>query len=188
MPLIRQAARALLNSWTPALQQLGQAAPELTRQMGTERRPGLSGAWKQSEDRHLAAVAHGLQQGYIHQAEHAAACCMQSTGTSTRSTGRATPHTRMRPRPSARVRTRPAALVWPHQHAWLLAISMPCLRSAVVLPQGSPCVPVPAVLDDSASVLFLTEIIRGMAYTLGGFFDKKVTVRARSGLRLTQPL
>ncbi len=34
-----------------------------------------------------------------------------------------------------------------------------------------------AVLDDSASVLFLTEIMRGMAYTLGAFFDKKVTVR-----------
>lgn len=34
-----------------------------------------------------------------------------------------------------------------------------------------------AVLDDSASVLFLTDIMRGMAYTLGAFFDKKVTVR-----------
>jgi hypothetical protein len=32
-----------------------------------------------------------------------------------------------------------------------------------------------AVLDDSASVLFMTEIMRGMAYTLGAFFDKKVT-------------
>jgi NADH dehydrogenase (ubiquinone) Fe-S protein 8 len=32
------------------------------------------------------------------------------------------------------------------------------------------------VLDDSASVLFLTDIWRGMSYTLGGFFDKKVTV------------
>ncbi len=41
----------------------------------------------------------------------------------------------------------------------------------------SCCDVVPAVLDDSASVLFMTEIMRGMAYTLGAFFDKKVTVR-----------
>jgi len=32
------------------------------------------------------------------------------------------------------------------------------------------------VLDDSASMLFLTEIWRGMFYTLGAFFDKKVTI------------
>lgn len=35
----------------------------------------------------------------------------------------------------------------------------------------------PAVLDDSASMLLLTDVWRGMAYTLGAFFDKKVTVR-----------
>lgn len=33
-----------------------------------------------------------------------------------------------------------------------------------------------AVLDDSAHVLFVTEIYRGMMYTLGAFFDNKVTV------------
>ena len=33
-----------------------------------------------------------------------------------------------------------------------------------------------AVLDDSASILFLTEVWRGMWYTLGAFFDKKVTI------------
>ncbi len=32
------------------------------------------------------------------------------------------------------------------------------------------------VLDDSAHMLFLTEVARGMWYTLGAFFDKKVTV------------
>lgn len=39
-----------------------------------------------------------------------------------------------------------------------------------------------AVLDDSAHMLLLTEIWRGMAYTLGAFFDKKVTVREGYGL------
>mmetsp|Transcript_41773 Transcript_41773/g.85137 ORF Transcript_41773/g.85137 Transcript_41773/m.85137 type:complete len:227 (-) Transcript_41773:89-769(-) len=32
------------------------------------------------------------------------------------------------------------------------------------------------VLDDSAHMLFLTEIARGFWYTLGAFFDKKVTI------------
>eukprot|EP00798_Chlamydomonas_sp_ICE-L_P023794 gene23794-9356_t len=32
------------------------------------------------------------------------------------------------------------------------------------------------VMDDSAHMLFLTEIYRGMMYTLGAFFDKKVTI------------
>ncbi len=40
------------------------------------------------------------------------------------------------------------------------------------------CCPVCAVLDDSASMLLLTDIWRGMSYTLGAFFDKKVTVGA----------
>lgn len=34
------------------------------------------------------------------------------------------------------------------------------------------------MLDDSASMLLLTDIWRGMSYTLGAFFDKKVTVGA----------
>ena len=34
-------------------------------------------------------------------------------------------------------------------------------------------------------MLFLTEIMRGMAYTLGAFFDKKVTVSTmRSSVQL----
>jgi len=32
------------------------------------------------------------------------------------------------------------------------------------------------VLDDSAHMLFMTEIARGFWYTLGAFFDKKVTI------------
>lgn len=36
----------------------------------------------------------------------------------------------------------------------------------------------PAVLDDSASSLFLGEIYRGMALTLKAYFDPKVTVSA----------
>lgn len=39
----------------------------------------------------------------------------------------------------------------------------------------------PAVLDDSANALFVTEIFRGMALTLKAFFDPKVTVRACAG-------
>lgn len=34
----------------------------------------------------------------------------------------------------------------------------------------------PAVLDDSANALFMTEIVRGMAYTIKAFFEPKVTV------------
>jgi hypothetical protein len=32
------------------------------------------------------------------------------------------------------------------------------------------------VLDDSANALFMTEIVRGMAYTIKAYFDPKVTV------------
>lgn len=35
-----------------------------------------------------------------------------------------------------------------------------------------------SILDDSASGLFVTEVFRGMAYTIKAFFDPKVTVRA----------
>jgi len=35
---------------------------------------------------------------------------------------------------------------------------------------------VSAVLDDSASTLFVTEVFRGMAYTLKAFFDPKLTI------------
>lgn len=49
MPLIRHAARlgsAMLGQWAaPA----SSAANEFVRHMGTERRPGESGAWKASE-------------------------------------------------------------------------------------------------------------------------------------------
>mmetsp|Transcript_11431 Transcript_11431/g.20161 ORF Transcript_11431/g.20161 Transcript_11431/m.20161 type:complete len:230 (+) Transcript_11431:135-824(+) len=101
MPLVRSAARALLSSWAPVAQQMSDT---VTRQMGTERRPGLSGAWKQVDrDKH---------------AEH-----------------------------------------------WN---SDPTYKKAPTTVSG--------ILDDSASVLFMTEIMRGMAYTLGGFFDKKVTI------------
>lgn len=39
-----------------------------------------------------------------------------------------------------------------------------------------PCHYAAAVLDDSANALFMTEIVRGMAYTIKAFFDPKVTV------------
>lgn len=100
MPLIRRAASTLLNSWAPA----SNAMLQLSRQMGTERRPGLSGAWKQM-DREKAAED------------------------------------------------------WDND---------PTYKKA---PKNMA-----EVLDDSASVLFLTDIMRGMAYTLGAFFDKKVTI------------
>jgi hypothetical protein len=38
-----------------------------------------------------------------------------------------------------------------------------------------------AVLDDSANALFMTEIVRGMAYTIKAYFDPKVTVSSRLG-------
>jgi formate hydrogenlyase subunit 6/NADH:ubiquinone oxidoreductase subunit I len=38
------------------------------------------------------------------------------------------------------------------------------------------CAACTAVLDDSANALFVTEIIRGMAYTIKAFFEPKVTV------------
>jgi hypothetical protein len=43
------------------------------------------------------------------------------------------------------------------------------------------CAAPSAVLDDSASSLFVTEVFRGMAYTLKAFFDPKVTVSGRGG-------
>ena len=33
-----------------------------------------------------------------------------------------------------------------------------------------------SILDDSASTLFVTEVFRGMAYTLKAFFDPKLTI------------
>ena len=47
MPLLRRAAQSLLTSWAPVATNCG-AMSELVRCMGTERRPGESGAWKQS--------------------------------------------------------------------------------------------------------------------------------------------
>ncbi|KAF5835141.1 NADH:ubiquinone oxidoreductase subunit 8 [Dunaliella salina] len=110
MALLRAAAGklagALGSSWPAAAATTSFSTPlsELTRQMGTERRPGLSGAWKQI-DRDKAA-------------EH----------------WESDPTFKKPPRNMAEV------------------------------------------LDDSASVLFLTDIMRGMSYTLGAFFDKKVTI------------
>ncbi|KAJ9529875.1 hypothetical protein QJQ45_022279 [Haematococcus lacustris] len=101
MPIIRQAARAFLSSWAPATTG---SLNELSRMMGTERRPGLSGAWKQA-DRDKFAEDWNTDPTY-----------------------------------------------------------------------KKPPKTIAEVLDDSASVLFLTEIVRGMSYTLGAFFDKKVTV------------
>jgi hypothetical protein len=42
------------------------------------------------------------------------------------------------------------------------------------------CAPRTAVLDDSANALFMTEIVRGMAYTIKAFFEPKVTVSGSS--------
>jgi hypothetical protein len=42
--------------------------------------------------------------------------------------------------------------------------------------QYCPFRPLPAVLDDSANALFMTEIFRGMAYTIKAYFEPKVTV------------
>jgi hypothetical protein len=41
---------------------------------------------------------------------------------------------------------------------------------------------VSTVLDDSANALFVTEIVRGMAYTLKAYFDPKVTVSCTHSL------
>ncbi|GIL70238.1 hypothetical protein Vretimale_3520 [Volvox reticuliferus] len=101
MPLVRRAAQSLLSSW--AAPSCG-AMAELVRSMGTERRPGESGAWKQVE-----------RQRYASDWEH-------------------DPTFKRTPKNMAEV------------------------------------------LDDSAHMLLLTEIWRGMAYTLGAFFDKKVTI------------
>lgn len=35
-------------------------------------------------------------------------------------------------------------------------------------------------------MLFLTDVMRGMAYTLGAFFDQKVTVGSGQGVRCLQ--
>jgi hypothetical protein len=43
----------------------------------------------------------------------------------------------------------------------------------------------PAVLDESAQTLFLTELFRGLNYTLKSFFDPKVTVGLSSILHIT---
>lgn len=47
MPLIRHTAQKLAAMWAAA--PASQAMNEVVRHMGTERRPGESGAWKQSE-------------------------------------------------------------------------------------------------------------------------------------------
>lgn len=101
MPLIRQAAShlKLLSNWAaPA----SSTAGEFVRNMGTERRPGESGAWK--------------------------AIGRQNPAFDSDPTYKKTPKN------------------------------------------------VAEVLDDSAHMLFLTEIARGMWYTLGAFFDSKVTI------------
>ena len=46
-----------------------------------------------------------------------------------------------------------------------------------------PC----AVLDESAQTLFLTEMWRGLSYTLKSFFDPKVTVHRLSGMEFLLP-
>lgn len=49
MPLIRHAAKALLSSWSNANPAASVATADVfVRYMGTERRPGESGAWKAS--------------------------------------------------------------------------------------------------------------------------------------------
>ncbi|KAG2453763.1 hypothetical protein HYH02_001974 [Chlamydomonas schloesseri] len=103
MPLLRRAAQSLLTSWAPVATNCG-AMGELVRCMGTERRPGESGAWKQIE-----------RQRYASDWEN-------------------DPTFKRTPKNLAEV------------------------------------------LDDSASMLLLTDVWRGMAYTLGAFFDKKVTI------------
>jgi hypothetical protein len=50
MSMLRHAGRHIWSSWAPSLSAaLQQGGFEQLRHMGTERRPGLSGAWKQSE-------------------------------------------------------------------------------------------------------------------------------------------
>ncbi|PNG99877.1 NADH dehydrogenase [ubiquinone] iron-sulfur protein 8-B, mitochondrial, partial [Tetrabaena socialis] len=100
MPLVRRAA-SLLTTW--AAPSCG-AMTEFVRSMGTERRPGESGAWKQIE-----------RQRYASDWEN-------------------DPTFKRTPKNLAEV------------------------------------------LDDSAHMLLLTDVWRGMAYTLGAFFDKKVTI------------
>eukprot|EP00798_Chlamydomonas_sp_ICE-L_P025107 gene25107-10748_t len=99
MPLIRKTTQRLLSQWAvPSCASM----TEFTRQMGTERRPGESGAWKRYERMHDDFE------------------------------------------------------------------SDPTFKKT---PKN-----LTEVMDDSAHMLFLTEIYRGMMYTLGAFFDKKVTI------------
>lgn len=63
----------------------------------------------------------------------------------------------------------PAACVHELAHA-------PCCHLTMQSPCGCHTLTTPSVLDYSANALFITEIFRGMAYTLKAFFDPKVTV------------
>eukprot|EP00983_Pelagomonas_calceolata_P002949 97125-Pelagomonas_calceolata.AAC.1 len=135
MALLRAAAGKLAGALQQGSSLLPAAAAttsspvlsEFTRQMGTERRPGLSGAWKQS-----AFFALCLDKKFV---------CGAGQGGLDRDK---------------------AAEDWE---------SDPTFKK--------PPRNMAEVLDDSASVLFLTDIMRGMSYTLGAFFDKKVTVSAQ---------
>ena len=69
-----------------------------------------------------------------------------------------------------------------------LLLTVPCACDAPPLPPPAhahsprpPCPP--PVLDDSANALFMTEIVRGMAYTIKAFFEPKVTVRSENKLQ-----
>ena len=60
-----------------------------------------------------------------------------------------------------------------HEHSdQVQAASAACDRVCSLL-----CVVPGAVLDESANILFLSELWRGLSITLKAFFDKKVTVR-----------
>lgn len=101
MPLIRHSAQKLATLWAaPA----SQALNEFVRHMGSERRPGESGAWKQIERQRFSSD-------------------------------------------------------WENDPTFK--------RTPKNLAE---------VLDDSAHMMLLTEVWRGFAYTLGAFFDKKVTI------------
>nr|7ARC_I Chain I, TYKY [Polytomella sp. Pringsheim 198.80]7ARD_I Chain I, TYKY [Polytomella sp. Pringsheim 198.80] len=101
MSLINRAAQRLLSM--PSVSSMG-GLTQFTRSMGTERRPGQSGAWKQVDKQRYSSE-------------------------------------------------------WEQD---------PTFKQ---VPKN-----VSEVLDDSVSVLFLTDIVRGMMYSASGFFDDKVTI------------
>jgi hypothetical protein len=198
---MRRGVIQLLASGAQALSSQAGASTQAVRHMGSERRPGESGAWKQSESRPASAAALvPCVPPQLIPILHVRPM-RQSSGSDTRATGRTTPLSSARPRTSPRVgyvaHSRRTALSGTYRghEVWLAGVAVlhreqsnreqhTWQRAVWFTTRAGLC---RAVLDDSASMLLLTEVWRGMSYTLGAFFDKKVTVsRSRQGRQAAQ--